>query len=361
MDTLPKDALSRVKFGKSLTAINGASDDNGITVAFDDGTSEGPFDLVVGCDGVNSAVKEYVETGAISPGNQGRSQALYSGIRIRYAVQDENTSDETEDTKDNGNARLTQYFGNGAYALSGKYGSGKGRPPIKCAFTIYLDDDYIGPFRKSEKEETIQKTSTEEDENSDWSQDNRKGTSERMLEQVEAYSIPDIEIRPIIENASRFFELGVYLHNPLSWKGWSKEVPGSSGRYCVTGGDAAHAMPPFLGQGSNQAIQDAYCLAKNLFDYNKHLQSGGVDAKEVVDIAKVLKSYEKTRWAPTTSISAKASVLGYLEASTGFIAKFRDVFFFTLGSLGVAKRVYLGAAVPEVGDVAKKLAVRTKP
>jgi hypothetical protein len=61
--------------------------------------------------------------------------------------------------------------------------------------------------------------------------------------------------------------------------------------------------------------------------------------------------YEKVQWGPTTSISAKASILGYLEASAGLIAKFRDVFFFTLGSLGVAKKVYLGAAVPNVEDM----------
>lgn len=358
LDTLPKETFKRVKFGKSLTQISGTDSSDGVQITFDDGSCEGPFDLVVGCDGVNSAVKEYVETGKIPETGRKGNQALYSGIRIRYAVQDENTA-SSPPSDDDAVAKLSQYFGNGAYALSGNYGSGKGRSPIKCAFTIYLDEEYIGPFRKKESKRAVGLN----DENNDWSQDNRKGTGERMLDQVEACSVPDIEIGPIIRDASRFFELGVYLHSPFSWKGWSKEVTGSGGRFCVLGGDAAHAMPPFLGQGSNQAIQDSYCLAKKVYEHNKYLQqlesspgtSGeGTEAdeesKNTGDIAKVLRSYEKTRWAATTSISAKASLLGYLEASTGFIAKFRDVFFFTLGSLGVAKKVYLGAAVPSVGD-----------
>ena len=84
-----------------------------------------------------------------------------------------------------------------------------------------------------------------------------------------------------------------------------------------------------------------------IFEFNKALANDD----EEINFGGVLKSYEKVRWGPTTSISAKASILGYLEASAGYIAKFRDMFFFTLGSLGVAKKVYLGAAVPNVEDV----------
>jgi salicylate hydroxylase len=337
MDTLPPSTLSRVKFGKSLSGMTGRE---GIVVDFEDGSSEGPFDLVVGCDGVNSAVKEYIETGNIPKVGRKSNQALYSGIRIQYAVQ------ELEATKDVDTfAKLRQYFGNGAYALSGVYGSGKNRAPMKCAFTISLDDNYIGPFRKKEARRSTGVT----DENADWSQDNRKGTSETMLEKIAECGVPDIEVGPIIRQASRFFELGVYLHNPISFKGWSKQVEGSGGRFCTLGGDAAHAMPPFLGQGSNQAIQDSYCLAKKIFEYNAALSTG-----DQVALQAVLKSYESIRWKPTTSISVKAAVLGYLEASTGPIAKFRDVFFRTLGSIGVAKKVYLGAAVPVVSDDEKE-------
>jgi 2-polyprenyl-6-methoxyphenol hydroxylase-like FAD-dependent oxidoreductase len=114
-------------------------------------------------------------------------------------------------------------------------------------------------------------------------------------------------------------------------------------------------MPPFLGQGSNQAIQDAYCLAKKIYEHNARslgtfesppLEEG--DVEEEVSLTKLLKEYEQQRWATTTSISAKAGFLGYLEASGGFPAKFRDVFFATMFRLGVAKKIFLGAATPNV-------------
>ena len=87
VDCLPKTAKP-ISFGKSLVGLSG-SDLDGIFCEFDDGTKEGPFDLVVGCDGIKSAVKEYVETGRISQAKEAAQRnAIYSGIRIQYAVAD---------------------------------------------------------------------------------------------------------------------------------------------------------------------------------------------------------------------------------------------------------------------------------
>jgi 2-polyprenyl-6-methoxyphenol hydroxylase-like FAD-dependent oxidoreductase len=63
-----------------------------------------------------------------------------------------------------------------------------------------------------------------------------------MYQRIKDSEVPDIEVGPIAQNADRFFELGVYFHNPLSLRGWSKEVQGSDSRYVVLAGDAAHAM-----------------------------------------------------------------------------------------------------------------------
>ena len=62
------------------------------------------------------------------------------------------------------------------------------------------------------------------------------------------------------------------------------------------------------------------------------------------------KEYEKTRWLPTFNIFWKSLFLGYLETGgpSGVAAGFRDVFFKTMGALGVAQRVLLGAAIPKI-------------
>ena len=154
--------------------------------------------------------------------------------------------------------------------------------------------------------------------------------------------------------------------SPLSFRGWTRQVAFSSSSSSGNGkegdqkffvtlcGDAAHAMPPFLGQGANQAIQDAFCLAQKISEYNNLLyleEQGGTSADKeeevVLNFRDMLKDYERTRWSPTASITAKSALLGYLEASSGPLAKFRDLFFFTMNKLGVAKKIYISAAVPK--------------
>jgi FAD binding domain len=195
---------------------------------------------------------------------------------------------------------------------------------------------------------------------------------------------------------------------------------------------AAHAMPPLLGQGANQAIQDAYCLATKLYDYNvavatEPLYRKDEQERENEEIAfapttptslrSLLQEYERIRWAATFQIfwyvgvlctaglisifeqivlavrslltskhfscalfvdNRKSVFLGYLGkcychclvvflfsstsklnsqfvvsfketgGNDGLYAKFRDVFFKTMGILGVARIILLSAAVPKV-------------
>merc|ERR1711988_505277 len=86
----------------------------------------------------------------------------------------------------------------------------------------------------------------------------------------------------------RFFDLGVRDNTVNTLKTpWAS----STGRTIFLG-DSAHAMPPFLGQGANQALQDAYVLAQGITDINNGLDS----------ISNMVESYEKLRKFPTASL-----------------------------------------------------------
>ena len=418
---------------------------------------------------MKSVCKEYIETGTISNNNNNddktrrtttpfsplqskRSNAIYSGIRIKYAIQDGTTNNNNMYNRNNNNlgdeqqeeattATLTQYFGNGAFALDGTYGAGPKVPNVRSAFLIYLDPEYIGPFRRPQKQQQPQEqqeqqqeqgnhnntnknnnkddenptimagmtrpkhftttttTTTnnnendnDDDENADWTQNAQYPLEQEriiMKQAAQNAGIPLVSIGSTIDSANRIFSLGVYYHNPFTCIGWSKGLFLSSHNnnnnnnnrnddvtttvttpcccaHIVLVGDAAHALPPFLGQGSNQAIQDAYCLVRKIYEYNTQQQlrnnknnddddhnddnDDNMIEEFVVPLDSYLKEYETIRWHATFDIFWKASFLGYLETggTNGWYAKFRDVFFQTMGFLGIAEYVLLNAAIPKV-------------
>ena len=136
-------------------------------------------------------------------------------------------------------------------------------------------------------------------------------------------------MKAVAKECTRFFDVGVKYHDPLS--NWSDEL----GVFTLAG-DSCHAMPPFLGQGANQALQDSWVLAEQLS------LIGDVHSTK----KEALEKYESIRKPPTTQIMLSSRVIGFVETGNGIVGNVRDVAFGVLGKLGIAGKIFLKNAVP---------------
>jgi len=209
---------------------------------------------------------------------------------------------------------VNERFGEGTYALTGQY-LGVENQKFEMVALVFADDE-------------------DEGENPDWIQGDE--VKENCIQRLEAAGNPD-EVISLAKRANRYFEVGVYYYPSLMpWTSETKQV--------VLIGDAAHAMPPFLGQGANQAIQDAFCLASKLSD----IKSGRISS-----ISDAVDAYEFQRKIPTTAIQLESRILGVLEtaggSTSGTLPSFvRDAFFGLTGKLGIAEKVFITGATPQV-------------
>ena len=279
---LPEGTL---QLGRKVSAVR--PDGNGrATLSFEDGSADETPDLVIGSDGIASVVKSGCFPNEPPP--------TYSGVKIIFAVGPSGTRPAgTEES-------FHQWLGDGAYCLSASYGNEN-----DCLALCYSDEQ-------------------PESENAGWV--DASGAAAACQARLRAANFPS-EVLEVASSAERFYETSVYFRQPsLRWF--------TSDGAAVLMGDAAHAMPPFLGQGANQAICDAYRLASCLKEV------GG----EHKDVTSALCAYQKARWWPTTRLLANSRILGFLETQSGPGALFRDAFFFTTGKLGIAKAVFLDAA-----------------
>jgi 2-polyprenyl-6-methoxyphenol hydroxylase-like FAD-dependent oxidoreductase len=263
---------------------------------FEDGSlSAEDFDLVLGCDGLRSVVRRY-----IAPSNP---LPVYSGIQIQFAVTSPRPADPCRPP-----GMLRQYFGDGAYTLYYTAG-GKGNVEHDLLAVVFAAPEKV-------------------DENAGYEQgDLREECGRRMRAGGIVQDLP----MECFDRAERFVQVGVYYHKQLS--SWSDADGG-----VVLVGDAAHAMPPFLGAGAGQAIQDGHALATaiaRIGDTHK-------------DLCAAVKSYEKSRQPATNAILQTSRLIGFLETQGGLGAKARNVLFRALNVTGVAGQVYVTSATPTI-------------
>jgi salicylate hydroxylase len=110
-----------------------------------------------------------------------------------------------------------------------------------------------------------------------------------------AYEGWNKQVRQIIEAMDHTFRWGIYDRAPL--KTWSTD------RITLLG-DAAHAVTPHLGQGANQAVEDAITLAVLLQD------------AQPADIPVRLRRYENLRVERTRQVHDGSREAGALYRST---------------------------------------------
>ena len=140
------------------------------------------------------------------------------------------------------------------------------------------------------------------------------------------------QLKALASAATRIFTIAVHHHAPLD-SAWSCRVGEAR---LVLLGDAAHAMPPFLGQGANQAVQDAECLARLLAERAEG--GAGLDA--------ALKAYEARRRPPTATLQTTSWGIGLLDTLPAPWHPLRDAALWGAGHLGVAQAVFIAGAVP---------------
>ncbi|KAE8363621.1 hypothetical protein BDV27DRAFT_129719 [Aspergillus caelatus] len=205
-----------VQFGKRLESLEETAE--GVSLRFDDGTIA-IADVVVGCDGIKSKVKE-----SMLPEESKEKQPQYSGMYGYRAVLD---MDEMVEAVGEQRARVsTMYVGNGAYGISYPIMRAK-----KVNFGLYIlsekwdCDTWVRPAKRDEMRQD----------------------ASNMGRYVNA----------VIERMPDPSQWAIFEHPHISTYSRSK---------VAILGDAAHASTPHQGAGAGQAIEDAHVIAELLGD-----------------------------------------------------------------------------------------------
>jgi len=217
-----------VHYSKSLTQVD--ETDTNVTVTFSDGSSDSG-DLLLGCDGIHSAVRSLL----IDPD----AKPEYSGIANMFGLLPASIQEMWIDPALH--ATITPH---GLVAVS---------PYTAAADHLYWFFSRSVPIPESGSRDGWEAVSKHEVD-----------SSKRTLLDILGDATGDWngKLREIICNTDRVKFYPIYKMPP-NCKWFSKRS--------LLLGDAAHAMQPHIGQGTSMALEDAFCLSRVLENSDRSL------------------------------------------------------------------------------------------
>jgi 5-methylphenazine-1-carboxylate 1-monooxygenase len=185
-------------------------------------------DILVGCDGIHSAVRRQLYPG--EAGLKWNGVLMWRGATLAKGFLD-------------GRTMIVGGGFNNKLVLYPIAPAKGGKQLINWVVTYRMGDGSDPPPRRE-----------------DW---NRHGTLEELMPHVARFSTPHVDLVKLVKGAPAFYEYPMADRDPLP--GWTQ------GRATLLG-DAAHPMYPVGSNGASQAILDARCLA-DLLVSSEHARS----------------------------------------------------------------------------------------
>lgn len=259
LTTIEQEGIT-ITYGKKLTNVSETK--NGVEVSFSDGTTDSA-DLLLGCDGIHSSVRRLYVDPSVEP--------VYSGIsNLGTIVPSSKVSFDLEP-----GLHMT-FTSDGLFALTQCNNSG--------------DQLYWFYSKKVEIPEEG---------------DNRDGWEAFGKQVIDGFKADTLDVLSPVEGqwGDQLREV-VKATESIRFFPIFKLPPNSkwSAMRCLLLGDAAHAMPPHVGQGTSMALEDVFMLSRLLEAY--------VETKELSEIFAV---YEEKRRPRVEALSESAVASGQVR------------------------------------------------
>ncbi|RAR04542.1 hypothetical protein DDE82_004499 [Stemphylium lycopersici] len=257
MDVLLKAAKQHgipIHFGKNMTKIE--ENEENVTVSFADGTTQ-TADLLLGCDGIHSAVR----TLHVSP----QTLPEYTGIANMFAILP--TSSLSKE-----NCTISPAL----HATLTSHGLLGAMPCTASGDKLYWFYSREVPVPGGD------------DNREGWEAFGKKAVDDFKDDVLglikEAQGDWSLQLREVINKTEAVKFYPIYrMPSDVAW----------STKRCLILGDAAHAMPPHAGQGTSMALEDVFVLSRTLEDGDHPLDA-------------VFRQYEAVR-RPRVEAIARAS------------------------------------------------------